>query len=162
MCASITSNLHYCNSLYHGLLNIYWLWRGFEFGSFRTHVTSILIELHFRFLPVRYRIIEFDVDCIVDSVNEWILGRVSAGIPRRFCRAGWHHYQLSKGERAWDWDHRMHSGWLLLVFKIIPLVYSYLDDMAPAYLRDAIELRKIFTSVSDLHPWSTCKNKDRA
>ena len=46
-------------------------------------------------------------------LNEWILGRVS-GIPRRFCRGGWHHHPLSEGERAWDRDHWTH-----------PLIFDY-------------------------------------
>ena len=46
-------------------------------------------------------------DCMGQRrLNKWILGRVS-GIPRRFCRGGWHHHQLDKGERGW-W-HRTYS-----------------------------------------------------
>ena len=48
------------------------------------------------------------------TLKEWILRRVS-GIPCRIYEGGWHHHQLGKGERDWNWDHRTH--WLLLVHR---------------------------------------------
>ena len=53
-------------------------------------------------------------------LKEWILERVS-GIPCRFCRSGWHHHQLGKGERAW-W-HWTHSP-ILWILPVVRQLYT--------------------------------------